>query len=89
MVLKGCNLPMIERSKLEKSAVSLRRHAGHFNIRAYFYQLADRSFATRDILTAAGVKFDDQRCENLGSHSDADENLSLLRYDAVHIGMQP
>jgi hypothetical protein len=56
--------------------------------RAYVYQLADRRFAIRDILRSAGVQFDDQHCENLGSYSDADENSSLLRYDAVHIGMQ-
>jgi hypothetical protein len=55
--------------------------------RAYVYKLADRSFATRDILTAAGVQFDNQHCEDSGCRRDDDENSSLLRYDAVHIGM--
>ena len=56
--------------------------------RRYVCQLADRSFATRCIFKAAGIIFDHQHCENFGSHSDADENSSLLRYGAVYIGMQ-
>jgi hypothetical protein len=57
-------------------------------IKAYVYQLLDRSFTTRDILTAASAQFDDQHCENLGFHGDADENSRLLRYNAVSIGKQ-
>jgi hypothetical protein len=33
-------------------------------------------------------KFEDQHCENLGSHDDAGENSSLLIYDVVQIVMQ-
>jgi len=77
----------IERNKLGKGAVFSEDTLLTTVTRVYVYQLADRSFAIRDILTAACVQFDYQHCEDFGSHRDADENSSLLRYDAVHIGM--
>jgi hypothetical protein len=55
--------------------------------RAYIYQLADRNFATRETVIAASEQFEDQYCDNLGSHNNADGNSDLLRYN-VQIFMQ-